>query len=81
MPGRNRIVDMLDGRFFRSCNPREIHVLVGSDDETEVLRGFMNDAVAMGKVLRQHTLKFLLELHVFIMASRKGPIREDGCEC
>jgi hypothetical protein len=71
-PGRDGIADVLDSGFFGTGEPREIHVLVGGNDEIQMLGRFRDQAFAMGDFGRKNAIQFFFkgaQLHVFIMAS------------
>ena len=69
-PGSDRVAHVLYGGFFRIREPREVHVLVGGNDQIEMLGSFRDQALAIWNFRRKNAIQFFDKRHTFIMTLR-----------
>jgi len=59
---------MLNRSLLRIRDPGEVHALIRSEDEMEVLRRLDDEPLPVRHIGGQYAFQFLLKLHLFIMA-------------
>ena len=69
-PGHNGVTNVLDGGFLGTGEPREVHMLIGGNDELKMLGGFGDQPLAMWNLCGKNAIELLSKHLFFIMALR-----------
>jgi len=69
-PGHNGVTNVFDGGFLGTGEPREVHMLIGGNDELKMFGGFGDQPLAMRNLCGKNAIELLSKHLFFIMALR-----------